>query len=302
MANLPQQLKENDKVAIVAPARHITLPEVLPSIQLLSSWGLNVVVGQSIGCKDHQFAGSDEQRASDFQKMIDNPEIKAVFCARGGYGCSRLLDLLNFDKLVSCPKWIVGYSDITAFLSHLYFKYGIASAHGTMSVNIDDRKSCPAYDSLKNVLFGKPNTIEAPYNKHNVCGHVEGELIGGNLSVLYSLLGSESLGQTKDKILLIEDIDEYLYHIDRMMLSLQRAGKTNQIKALIVGKFVNMHDNETAFGGDSYDIIAKRMANYNIPLAFDIPVGHTGKENHAFVHGGKTIVDIDEHGTCIRQE
>lgn len=300
MIQSPQQLNDNCKVGILSTARKITLPEILSAIQLYSSWGLNVVVGKTISQSYNQFAGTDEQRAKDLQEMIDNKAIKSIFCARGGYGSARILEKVDFSPMKTNSKWLVGYSDVTALLMHLYYKYNVMSIHGTMPINIDDRKPCVAYESLKRVLFEGGNEIKVPYNNMNICGSAEGDLIGGNLSVLYSLLGSESFGETKDKILIIEDLDEYLYHIDRMLLALKRANKL-KVKALLVGSFTDMHDNDIPFGMDYKEIVLNVMKDYNIPVAFDIPIGHIGKENHAFIHGKKTKVEISTEGTNITQ-
>lgn len=301
MAKTPQILKNSDKVAIVAPARKISIPEVFPSIQLFASWGLSTVLGKSISKGKHQFSGSDKQRAEDFEQLINNRKIKAVFCARGGYGTTRILDLINYDIFLTYPKWIIGYSDITSMLMHIYYKYDIESIHGIMPINITDTEKCVAYESMKNILFNNRNEISAPYNPNNICGEIEGDLIGGNLSVMYSLLGSESFGSTKGKILLIEDLDEYLYHVDRMLIGLKRANKLSDIKALLVGNFTDLHDNEIPFGKDYKEIISEIMQDYNIPIAFDIPVGHMGKENHAFIHGRKTKVVINRNVTKVIQ-
>lgn len=301
MSISPKPLSKEDKVAIIATARKITLKEVLPSVQLFASWGLNVVIGQTIGKSYNQFAGNDKERAEELQSMLDDKDIKAIFCARGGYGTTRLLDSLNFDKFIKNPKWLIGYSDITSLLSHLYYKYNIESIHGIMPVNIENRTSNIATDSLKEVLFDGKNTILAPYHTLNKEGEATGELVGGNLSVLYSLLGSESFSDTKDKILFIEDLDEYLYHIDRMMLGLKRAGKLKNIKALLVGSFKDMHDNSIPFGASAYEIIANISKDLNIPIAFNVPCGHIGTENHAFIHGRQTKVVVSATETKIVQ-
>lgn len=301
MAKTPQKLKIEDNVAITAPARKISIPEIFPSIQLFASWGLSSTIGKSIAKGNHQFSANDEERAEDFQQLLDSKDIKAVFCARGGYGTTRILDIVNYDKFSAQPKWVVGYSDITSMLMHLYFKYGIESIHGIMPINITDNENSVAYESLKNILFNNTNEIIAPYENNNICGEAEGDLIGGNLSVIYSLLGSESFGSTEGKILFIEDLDEYLYHIDRMLIALKRADKLNNIKALLIGKFVDMHDNTISFGKTYKEIILDVMKVYNIPIAFDLPIGHIGKENHAFIHGRKSKVIISDKGTVITQ-
>ena len=301
MSTTPKLLQENDKVAIVSSARKITLPQVLPTIQLLASWGLNPVVGQTIGKNFNQFAGTDKERAEEFQKMLDDDSIKAIFCARGGYGSARILDLVDFSSLKKNPKWIIGYSDVTAILSHVYYRCGIEGVHGIMAINIQDRQHNVAVDSLKQILFEGKNTINADYHFLNTLGCAEGELIGGNLSVLYSLLGSESFGDTKDKILIIEDLDEYLYHIDRMVLALRRANKLGNLKALLVGAFTDMHDNETPFGLSAEQIIKNVCEDLKIPVAFNVPVGHIGTQNNAFIYGRNTKVEITDKGTKIEQ-
>ncbi len=301
MAKTPQKLKIGDKVAMTAPARKISIPEIFPSIQLFASWGLSTTIGKSIAKGIHQFSASDEEREEDFQQLLDSKEIKAVFCARGGYGTTRILDIINYDKFLVEPKWVVGYSDITAMLMHLYFKYGVESIHGIMPINITDNENSIAYESLKNILFNNTNEIIAPYDNNNICGEAEGDLIGGNLSVIYSLLGSESFASTEGKILFIEDLDEYLYHIDRMLIALKRANKLKSIKALLVGKFVDMHDNTIPFGKNYKEIILEVMKDYNIPIAFDLPIGHIGKENYAFIHGRKSKVIISDNCTVITQ-
>ncbi|MDO5759796.1 MAG: LD-carboxypeptidase [Bacteroidota bacterium] len=301
MDKTPQVLKKEDKVAITATARKISIPEVFPSIQLFASWSLSTTIGKSIAKGKHQFSGSDKERAEDFQQLLDNEEIRVVFCARGGYGTAKILDLIDYRRLIAKPKWIVGYSDITAMLMHLYYKCNIESIHGIMPINITDNQDCIAYESLRNILFNNHNEIIAPYNPKNICGEVEGDMIGGNLSVIYSLLGSESFGATEGKILFIEDLDEYLYHIDRMLLALKRANKLKNIKALLVGQFTDLHDNEIPFGKDYKEIILDIMQDYNIPIAFDLPIGHIGKENHAFIHGRKSKVVIGREQTTIRQ-
>ena len=301
MNAIPQILKSNDGAAIASTARKINLKDILPALDLYSSWGLNVRISNTIGKECNQFAGSDKERAEDLQRLFDDKDIKAVFCARGGYGTARILDSLDYGKFLENPKWLVGYSDVTALLMHLYYKYSAESIHGTMPVDIKNRQTCPAYETLKSILFENKTEISAPYNTMNVCSSAEGDLIGGNLSVMYSLLGSESFGDTAGKVLIIEDLDEYIYHIDRMMTALKRAGKLSGLKALLVGEFVKLHDNDIPFGKDYRQVIYDSVAEYHIPVAFDIPVGHIGTRNCAFIHGHKARIEITEGGTLIQQ-
>lgn len=285
MTAIPPALQQGDKVAIISTACKISSEEIESTKQLLTSWNLNVVIGKTINAQCNQFAGSDDLRAEDLQTMLDDKEITAVFFARGGYGSVRILDMVDWQSLTQNPKWLIGYSDVTAVLMHAYYNANTASVHGIMPVNITDTKTNVAVSSLRNILFGVNNTITAKPHKLNRCGEVSAEVIGGNLSVIYSLLASDSFQNSDDKILVIEDLDEYLYHIDRMMQGLKRAGKLKNLKALIVGQFSDMHDNTIPFGKTACEIIAESVKDYDFPLAFDFPIGHIATNNHAFIHG-----------------
>ncbi|MBR1774045.1 MAG: LD-carboxypeptidase [Bacteroidales bacterium] len=297
----PDTLKKGDSVAIISSARKITEKEVSFAKQLFKSWGLNAVLGKTIGKEDDQFAGDDILRAEDLQTMLDNSEIKAVFFARGGYGSVRILDKINWKSLANNPKWLIGYSDVTAVLMHSYYNASMSSIHGIMPINITDLSENTAVNSLKNILFNGNNEITCPSFPLNRQGRVTGEIIGGNLSVIYSLLGSNSFGDTEDKILFIEDLDEYLYHIDRMMQALKRSGKLNKIKALLVGQMSDMHDNNVPFGKTAYGIIADCLKDTDFPIAFNLPVGHIGTQNHAFIHGKSAEITISSDLVTIRQ-
>ncbi len=302
MSISPQPLTKKDKVAIVATARKISLEEIKDTLELLESWDLEIVIGKTIGLDNDQFAGNDNQRAEDLQSFLDNKEIKAIFLARGGYGSVRIVEKLDFSTFAKHPKWIIGYSDPTVLLSHIYFKYNIESIHAIMPFNISKNNfQSSAITSLKETLFQKQTLREFPSNKQNREGEVKGDLIGGNLSVLYSLLGSSSFGNTKEKILFIEDLDEYLYHIDRMMQALKRAGKLKDLKGLIVGAFSDMHDNTIPFGKTANEIIFEAVKEYDYPIAFNIPIGHIEEKNIAFVVGRKTSLIIDKENVIIKQ-
>lgn len=281
----PPPLQTGDKVAIIASARSITEKDLQPAVDLLKTWGLTPVLGSSIGLREHQFAGSDEERAEDFQNQINDPDIKAVWFAKGGYGSIRLLDLVDFSKLNTHPKWIIGYSDVTAIHLHLQ-SIGIASLHAQMASAIETR-SASTSGELKKVLFGKKLHIEyASRHPNQVNGEVKAEVIGGNLSVLYSAIGSNSMPSFENKILFIEDLDEYLYHIDRMMQNLKRSGLLARISGLIVGGMTDMNDNSIPFGKTAEDIIFEAVKNLNIPVAFNFPAGHV--ETNLPVMFGKT--------------
>lgn len=288
----PTTLKKGDKIAIVTTARKATKDELQAGIALAESWGLEVVLGKTIGAEDNQFGGNDKLRAEDFQNQLDNPEIKAIWCARGGYGTIRIIDKLDFSKFQKNPKWIIGYSDVTVLHSHIH-NLGIQSLHAQMPVDIEN-KSQAAQDSIRKVLFGKDYSIGfSTSNRLNRDGTAEGVLVGGNLSMLYSMCGSPTSIDTKDKILFIEDLDEYLYHVDRMMQNLKRNGYFNSIKALLVGGMTEMNDNTIPFGHNAQEIIVQHMDGKKIPIVFDFPVGHI-KNNLALALGKHVNISLEK--------
>lgn len=302
MSIKPKLLSKNDKVAIVSTARKISLSEIEDAIKLFTNWGLEVVVGNTIDLESDQFAGNDTQRAEDIQRFLDDRDIKAIFCARGGYGSVRIIDKLDFSSFSVNPKWIIGYSDPTVLLMHIYYNYNIQTIHGIMPLNIrEDNFNSPAIMSLKEVLFKKTSHREFSTNNLNKEGKAKGDLIGGNLSILYSLLGSSSFGETAGKILFIEDLDEYLYHIDRIMQALKRAGKLERLAGLIVGDFSSMHDNTIPFGKTANEIIFEAVKDYKYPKAFNIPIGHIEENNVAFVVGRETSLIVEKDKVIIEQ-
>ena len=293
MINLkkPNYLQKGDTVAIVSTARKISSDQIIAAIKLLEKWGLNVAIGNTIGSEDRQFAGNDEARINDFQQMLDNPKVKAIWCARGGYGTVRIVDKLDFSAFKKQPKWIIGYSDITVLHSHIH-NLGIETLHATMPINIE-KNSKESLETLKKGLFGKNLSYQIPADEKNKLGNASGELVGGNLSVLYSLLGSKSSIKTDGKMLFIEDLDEYLYHIDRMLMNLKRNGYFDNLKGLIVGGLTNMHDNEIPFGKTAEEIILDCVAEFDFPVVFNFPAGHLD-DNRALILGRKVTLDVGE--------
>lgn len=287
----PPYLQKGDTVAIVATARKNVDDNLKPAIDLLKSWGLEVKIGSSIGLDLNQLAGTDEQRAKDFQEQLDNPNIKMIWCVRGGYGTVRMIDLLDFSKFKHQPKWIVGFSDVTVLHSHLN-TMGYQSIHGIMPVTVA-KATKEAKESLQVALFGKERLeydLEPhPMNKH---GKAKGELVGGNLSILYSLFGSPSAIDCTDKILFIEDLDEYLYHIDRMMMNLKRNGCLESIKGILVGGMTKMRDNDIPWGKDALQIIQDVTTKYNVPIIYNFPAGHI-KDNRALPFGSQVTIDVN---------
>lgn len=278
----PPHLKPGDSIYILSTARKISKEELQPAIHELESWGLKVILGDTIEAEDHQFAGNDSLRTDDFNKAIHNNDVKAILCARGGYGSVRIVDDIDWNYLQKNPKWIAGYSDVTTIHCHAHNK-GIKTIHSTMPINFNTN-SKESWITLKAALFGKNLDILSYPHKVHRPGEMKGEVIGGNLSILYSLLGSQSGVDTKGKILFIEDLDEYLYHIDRMMMNIKRNGYFNDLAGLIIGGMTDMNDNAMPFGKNALDIIFEHIEEFNFPVIYDFPVGHLD-DNRAIVFG-----------------
>lgn len=299
---LPPFLKKGDKIGFVAPARKVHLKELAEAIRIFNSWGLEVICAPNLFGACHQYSGTDEERASDLQQMLDHPEIKAIVCVRGGYGTVRIIDQLDFTAFCAQPKWVVGFSDVTVLHSHIHNNYHIATLHAMMPLNIVEGETMllkqKALQSLKDGLFGKPLHYKIPSNPLNRPGKATGTIVGGNLSLLYALQGSVSDIDTREKILFIEDLDEYLYHIDRMALSLKRSGKFNDIKGLIIGGMTEMRDNKIPFGKNAQEIIAEAVAPFSFPVCFDLPAGHQN-DNRALILGGKACLDITTKNSTL---
>ena len=288
---IPPKLKIGDTIGIVSTARKISLDELTPAIDIIKSWGLQIKLGANLFEEYHQFSGTIAQRTSDLQTMIDDDSINAILCARGGYGTVQIIDQINFTELKKNPKWIIGYSDITILHSHLN-NLDIASLHASMPINFSTNSS-QSLVSLKKSLFEFTSPIEIPSHPFNKLGVAEGEIIGGNLSILYSLLGSKSDINTSGKILFIEDLDEYLYHIDRMIMSLKRNEKLNQLKGMIVGGMNDMNDNKIPFGKTAEQIIFDYTKDYTFPICFNFPAGHL-QDNRTIILGAKSKLEITE--------
>ena len=297
---VPPYLKKGDSVGIVCTARHLQASEITQAIQLLESWELRVVLGKTIGLKDHQFAGTDAERAADFQTMLDDKNIKAIICGRGGYGTVRMIDKIDFSKFEQQPKWIVGFSDITVLHSHIHTNCGVATLHASMPI-VFEKNTEMAIESLRKALFGEHITYETPAHDLNRVGEGSGEIIGGNLSLIYSLIGSNSDIDTSGKILVLEDLDEYLYHIDRMMMNLKRSGKLENLAGLLVGGMSDMNDNTIPFGKTAYEIIAEHTEEYNYPISFDFPVGHW-PDNQALYLGKDAYIKVTKNDVYLKYD
>lgn len=270
----PPYLKQGDTVAIIATARKISEEEIQPAVELIKKQGLHVLLGKNLFETENQFAGSDAHRADDLQWALNHKDVKAIIIARGGYGTVRLMEHIDFSGFKKQPKWLVGYSDVTVLHSAIH-QLGIATLHAIMPINFF--KNTEATQSLFDALVGKTSTIETGANALNKKGSAKGVLVGGNLSLLYALSGTDYDIDTKDKILFIEDLDEYLYHVDRMMMQLKLSGKLKHLKGLVVGGMTDMKDNSIPFGKTAEEIILDATKEYDYPICFNFPAGHIDK-------------------------
>ena len=284
-------LKKGDTIAIVAPAKAIEKEFIDFAVDFFEQQGYEVVVGKNCLNQHHYFAGTDEERLSDFQEVLDNPEIKAIICARGGYGCVRIVDDIQWASLLNHPKWIAGFSDVTVFHQRINI-LGLPSIHGTMPLNFKENSN-EALTTLLQHLEGNHQSISISSHPMNIEGIAEGILIGGNLSILFSLLGTDDEVNFQDTILFIEDLAEQLYHLDRMLFAFKKAGVLGQIKGLIVGGMTDMKDTAIPFGKSLEEIIIEHIKPYNIPLVFGFPAGHIN-DNRALVFGKKIKLEVSE--------
>ncbi len=302
MIKIPPYLQKGDTIGLVCPAGFMTLDKVQTCINTLQDWGYAVKLGKTIGGESQNyFSGTDEERLADFQQLLDDDEVKAVLCARGGYGTGRIIDQVDFKKFKKQPKWIIGYSDITVLHSHLYTNYYISSLHAPMAGAFNEEGYKNEFVlSLKNALEGKKAKYQCEVHAFNQKGEAVGELVGGNLALLAHLVGTDSDLKTKGKILFIEDVGEYVYNIDRMFYQLKRSGKFSKLSGLIIGGFSDMKDTERPFGKTVYEVIHEIVKEYDFPVCFDFPVSHT-ERNYALKVGagyklkvGKTKVTLEE--------
>ncbi|WP_373514696.1 LD-carboxypeptidase [Persicitalea sp.] len=299
---LPPYLKPGDTVGVMAPASRVRYEDCQAGLQVLrNQWDLEILEGATLHDEHFQYSAPDEQRREELQKMLDNPNIRAILAARGGYGCSRIVDDLNFAQFKKSPKWLVGFSDLTVFLSHLN-ALGFAAIHAPMVKTMTNEGGGEGLESLRKALFGEPLAYEIPMHPFNREGSGKGPVTGGNLCLLAHLVGSQSAVDTAGKILFIEDINEYLYNIDRMMVQLKRAGQLQNLAGMIVGQLTDSHDNpEPTFGKTDYEIILDHTQAYNYPICFDFPVGHV-PDNRALPVGLVATLEVNESGASLNYE
>ena len=302
MIKIPPYLQKGDTIGIVCPAGFMAVEKVQTCIHTLLDWGYKVKTGKTVGGDSTTyFSGTEEERLADFQQMLDDDEIKAVLCGRGGYGMTHIIDKIDFKHFKKNPKWIIGYSDITVLHAHLYSNYTISSLHAPMAGAFNEEGYTNEFVlSLKNALAGKKIKYSCRTHPFNRNGEAIGELIGGNLSLLAHCTGTDSDIKTKGRILFIEEVGEYSYNIDRMLYQLKRSGKFYRLAGLIIGGFTEMKDTERPFGKEVYEIILELIKEYDFPVCFDFPVSHT-ERNYALKIGahyklrvGKSKVILEE--------
>ena len=298
MTRIPPYLKKGDTIGITCPAGYMDASKATACINTLQHWGFDVMVGRTLGSSSaNYFSAHDEERLDELQAMLDDVSISAILCGRGGYGVGRIIDGLDFTRFKKNPKWIIGFSDITVLHSHLFSNLGIASLHAPMASAFNDGEN-EFIKAFKNAVTGKKARYNCPTHPYNRAGSATAPLVGGNLSLLAHICGTRSDINTKNKLLFIEDIGEYIYNIDRMLYQLKRTGKLDKLAGLIVGGFTDMKDTERPFGKTVHEVIREIVAPYDYPVCFGFPVSH-GKENYALKVGvsytlrtgkGKTIL------------
>ena len=292
----PPFLQPGDTIYITAPAKAIEESVVLEAKKTLETWGLNVRVAPHCLGRAAYFSGTDAERLADFQHGLDDPSIKAILCARGGYGCVRIVEELDWTAFQQNPKWIVGFSDVTVFHQKIN-QLGVESIHGIMPLGFTEG-SMEAKETLHKALFGESIILEASPVKENCMGTAKGSLIGGNMTIIYSLIGTELSYTFKNKILFIEDIGEHIYKVDRMLHAFKLAGIFNQISGLILGGFTEMEDTDVPFGKTIEELISEQVVNLDIPVAFNVPIGHIS-DNQAVVVGRSVVLKVTEEKTTL---
>jgi muramoyltetrapeptide carboxypeptidase len=294
----PQALRSGDTVSIIAPGRKLDEEIVTTAVAMLKSWGLNVITGSNLFSTKHSYlSGTDAERLADLQHALDDSSVQAIICARGGYGTTRILDQLNFTGFLKNPKWICGFSDVTAL--HLKLQsLNVQSIHSTMPVLFSTKDSGGSVESLRNLLFGNSSVITGEAASQNKLGDCSGELVGGNLSLLTDSLGTSSEVQTENRILILEEVDEYAYRLDRMLVQLKRAGKLKNLSGLVIGHMTNIKEGELPFGESFSEIILNHVCEYAYPVAFNFPIGHENP-NLAWIQGAKGQLSVTDKKSIL---
>jgi muramoyltetrapeptide carboxypeptidase len=301
MIKIPPYLKKGDTIGIVCPSGFMPYEKAADCIAALQQWGYKVMTGKTLGSQFHYFSGTDAERLQDLQEMMNNKEVKAILCGRGGYGMSRIIDQLDFKPFKKNPKWLIGFSDITVLHSHVYQQLKIASLHAPMAGAFNDGGFENDYvQSLRKALKGTVSNYTCKPHVFNRNGKAAGDLVGGNLSLLAHLTGSVSAINTKGKILFIEDVGEYIYNIDRMIIQLKRNGMLQQLAGLIIGGFSEIKDTTTPFGADVFSVIQFHVQEFTYPVCFDFPVSHE-KNNSALKVGVKHLLSVTSKNVSLKE-
>lgn len=294
----PPKLQEGDTVGIVAPARKISPAQLEAALKTLQRWGLKPLLAKNIFSSKHSYlAGSDQERREDFQHMINDDQVKAIFCARGGYGSTRIIEALDFSALKRAPKWIIGFSDITAFHLRLT-SMGLASIHGTMPIFFDQPEAQESVESIRHLLFSGAGEVVFAAEEYNRTGLATGQVIGGNLSLVMDALDTASDPDTRGRILIVEEVDEYFYKLDRMFTQLRRTGKLKDLAALVIGHMTEIKNSDLAFGETSAEIVLHAVRDYAYPVAFSFPSGHHNP-NLAWIHGAPATLDVSRNKVTL---
>jgi len=301
MTIIPPYLKPGDTIGIVCPAGYMPIEKAQTCIETLTDWGFKVVPGKTLSNQYHYFSGTDEERCKDLQLLLDDENINAILCGRGGYGMGRIIDKLDFSKFKKHPKWIIGFSDITVLHCHLFSNFKIASLHAPMAAAFNDGEFKNQYiQSLHSAMLGKKADYKTEGNILNQPGKAKGILVGGNLSLLVNGIGTASDIKTKNKILFIEEVGEYIYSVDRMMYQLKRSGKLENLKGLIIGRFSDMKDTTAPFGQTVEEAIKDLVKDYHYPVCFGFPVSHD-KENYALKIGVKYKLNVGKESVELKE-
>ncbi|MEO5997799.1 MAG: LD-carboxypeptidase [Chitinophagaceae bacterium] len=302
MIKIPAYLKKGDTIALVCPSGFMPIEKAQTCIKTLKDWGFGVKIGKTLNShSENYFSGTDIERLEDFQQMLDNKNVHAILCARGGYGLGRFIDQVDFSAFIKKPKWIIGFSDITVLHSHLYSNYNIATMHAPMAAAFNaDEHDNKYIESLRKMVTGKKEIYECAPHLLNQKGETTGDLVGGNLTMLAHLTGTHSDFKTKGKILFLEDVGEYLYNIDRMFYQLKRSGKLDKLAGLIIGGFTDNKDTERPFGKTVYELIHDIVKEYHYPICFGFPVSHE-KENYALKIGVDYKFKVGRHKVMLEE-
>ena len=301
MIKIPPYLKKGDTIGIVCPSGTLSAKKAATCIETLKAWGYKVKIGKTLGTQHHYFSATDEARAADLQEMLDDKNVQAVLCGRGGYGMSRIIDILDFKAFKKHPKWVIGFSDITLLHNHFTEVLKTASLHAPMAAAFNNGGATNEWVlSLKHALQGKKANYKAEVHALNKFGKATGKLVGGNLTLVAHAIGTASGLQTKNAILFLEDIGEYKYNLDRMMLQLKRSGMLTNLAGLVVGGFTQTKDSDPAFGATVYEIIEAAVAEYNYPVCYDFPVSHD-KENYAIKNGMAYALEVTAKKVSLKE-